>query len=260
MTIRTFTITVATRVENPRPTTTGVEGGVDYDAELTLTHESGATSQWRGEVTYAPAQYDGRLIPCGPPVDRWMSDSLTRALREPRIARHRKLLEAITESLGSGEGIKSSDVSIDRVLPAEWSPEWSPERTFMGTPKKFMKDFQIGDRVVLARPWYCRGRVHTVTAIDGRYATVNRGNKYTGVGVDDLRHAEGAELLVTPYELTDDQIAAYARDLHQDPLAPESRARRDCLTATRCLNEALRLAAKARIARAINDRILHGTP
>jgi hypothetical protein len=90
---------------------------------------------------------------------------------------------------------------------------------------------------------------------------VKDGNTFTGVSVDDLRHIEGAELLVTPYDLTGEQIVAYERRLpRQDPLQPESRARRDCFIATRGVDEATRFEARTRIAQAINEHILRGAP
>ena len=112
MTNRALTIAITTRVENPRPTTTGVKDGVDYDAEVMVTNEAGITSRWRGEVTYAPAQYDGALVPYGPSVDYWMSGSLIKAINEPWIAAHGKLVKAITKSLGGGEGTEFLDVSL----------------------------------------------------------------------------------------------------------------------------------------------------
>jgi len=112
MTDQALTIVVTTRVEKPRPTTTGVKNGVDYDAEVVVTDEAGITSRWSGEVTYAPAQYDGTLVPYGPSVDYWMSGSLISALKEPWIAAHGKLVKAITKSLGGGEGTESFDVSL----------------------------------------------------------------------------------------------------------------------------------------------------
>lgn len=105
-------IAVTTRVDNPRPTTTGVKNGIDYDAEVLVTDEAGITSRWSGEVTYAPSQYDGALIPYGPSIDHWMSGSLIKALNEPWIAAHRKLVKAITKSLGGGEGVESFDVAL----------------------------------------------------------------------------------------------------------------------------------------------------
>lgn len=68
--------------------------------------------------------------------------------------------------------------------------------------------YSVGDSVVLLRPWYRRGRVHTVSSIDGKYATVRLDCTFLGVSLEDLLPAEGAELLTTPYELTDDQIRA----------------------------------------------------
>jgi len=107
-----LTIAVTTRVENPRPTSTGVKAGVDYDAEIMVTDEAGITSRWSGEVTYAPSRHDGTLVPYGPSVDYWMSGSLIKALNEPWIAAHGKLVKAITKSLMGGEGIESFDVSL----------------------------------------------------------------------------------------------------------------------------------------------------
>jgi hypothetical protein len=112
MTNNALAIAVTTRVENPRPTTTGVKNGVDYDAEVMVTDEAGITSRWSGEVTYAPAQADGSLVPYGPSVEHWMSGSLIKAINEPWIVAHGKLVKAITKSLGGGEGIESFDVML----------------------------------------------------------------------------------------------------------------------------------------------------
>lgn len=107
-----LTIAVTTRVENPSPTTTGVKDGVDYDAEMMVTDEAGATYKWRGAVTYAPAQYDGKLVPYGPSIDHWMSGPLVKAINTPWIAAHSKLVKAIVKSLGGGEGTESFDVTV----------------------------------------------------------------------------------------------------------------------------------------------------
>jgi hypothetical protein len=111
MTKPASTIAITTVVENPRPTSTGVAKGVDYDADIMVTDEAGITTRWRGELTYAP-QHDGTLVPYGNSVDYWMSGSLIKALNTPWIAAHSKLVKAITKSLGGGEGTESFDVSL----------------------------------------------------------------------------------------------------------------------------------------------------
>ncbi len=63
-----MTITIETRIENPRPTTTGVTGGVDYDASLWVTDEAGERSHWDGELTYAPGA-DVESLGDGPGIE-----------------------------------------------------------------------------------------------------------------------------------------------------------------------------------------------
>jgi len=71
--------------------------------------------------------------------------------------------------------------------------------------------------------------------------------------LDDQQHIEESDPFVAPYSLTTEQIIAYERGLpHQDPLQPESQARRDCFTATRSAGRP-RFDARVRIARSIND-------
>lgn len=106
-----MTITIETRVENPRPTTTGVTGGVDYDASLWVTDEAGERSHWGGELTYAPGA-DGALQPYGGSVDHWIGDSLMDAIRTPWIAAHERLVAAIVRSLGDGPGVETIEVVL----------------------------------------------------------------------------------------------------------------------------------------------------
>lgn len=104
-------ITVTTRVTRPRPTGTDVNLGVDYDAELSVTDEAGVTSMWTGELTYAPG-HDGNLEPYGNGLDHWMTHGIIKALETPWIAAHERLVDAIVESLGGGEGVETIQVSL----------------------------------------------------------------------------------------------------------------------------------------------------
>lgn len=107
------TITIETSVSNPRPTDVGVRDGVDYDAELWVTDETGERFGWRGELTYAPAQHDhDQLVPYGGGIDHWMSSDLISAIRTPWIAAHQSLVDAIVQSLGSGEGNETIEVRL----------------------------------------------------------------------------------------------------------------------------------------------------
>lgn len=102
---------VRTRVKNPRPTATGVRNGIDYDAELWVQDEVGEVYAWHGGLTYAP-DHDGRLVPYGNRLEMWMEHSLSKALNEPWIAAHRRLVEAIVASLGGGEGNEEFEVEL----------------------------------------------------------------------------------------------------------------------------------------------------
>src|SRR4051812_36862638 len=100
---RGIKIRVETIVRNARPTSYDVHDGVDYDAWLTVTDEAGITSAWRGELTYSP-DHDGNLVPYGTSIHTWMSAGLIRGVREPWIAAHDRLVDAIIEALGGGVG------------------------------------------------------------------------------------------------------------------------------------------------------------
>jgi hypothetical protein len=106
-----ITITVHTSIATPRPTTTGVRDGIDYDAELVIIDEVGETRRWSGELTYAPGR-DGALVPYGGQLDHWVSDSLLRALRTPWIAAHKALVDQIVESLSTGPGREMFKVKL----------------------------------------------------------------------------------------------------------------------------------------------------
>lgn len=70
----TTTITEIT-ASNPRPTDTGVTGGIDFDVSIALDGRA-----LTGEVTLAPGR-DGDLEPYGDP-DHWVSGALLAELRE----------------------------------------------------------------------------------------------------------------------------------------------------------------------------------
>lgn len=100
-------ITIKTSVENPRPTTTGVRDGVDFDATVYLAEEG---VEWRFTITLTcvPAADDPRyLVPYGTSVDQWMSKS---PRNWPAWAQaHEKV---IVESLAGGEGVEEIEVEL----------------------------------------------------------------------------------------------------------------------------------------------------
>lgn len=105
-------ITITIRVENPRPTRTDVDGGVDYDAAIAVTDEAGVTSRWSGHVTYEPDPVNGGLVPTGHARDCWMSSDLIAAIETSWIAAHDQIVHAIVKSLGGGEGVETFEVAL----------------------------------------------------------------------------------------------------------------------------------------------------
>lgn len=70
--------------QNPRPSTClDINGAVDLDVTVTIPSATPGLSDESvlGEVTLAPAQYDGRLAPYGTSADQWCSGGLLARLR-----------------------------------------------------------------------------------------------------------------------------------------------------------------------------------
>lgn len=107
-----ITVHVTTRVESPSPTSTDVEGGVDYQAEIRLVDEAGQAHRWSGQVTYAPDHEAGRLRPVGDSRDCWISRELLAALETPWVAAHDDLVRRIVRSLGGGPSVESYEVVL----------------------------------------------------------------------------------------------------------------------------------------------------
>lgn len=104
-------IKVTTRIQSPRPTSTDVPNGVDYDVELWVIDEVGATNRWDGEVTYAP-NHEGNLVPYGDGLDHWLSGSLISAIDKSWLSAHPRLVKAIVNSLANGEGVDEFEVTL----------------------------------------------------------------------------------------------------------------------------------------------------
>jgi hypothetical protein len=105
-------ITIETSVARPRPTTTGVPHGIDYDADLWITDEAGVRHHWAAGLTYAPDPGRGDLVPYGNAIDHWMGDELVSAIRRPWVAAHPRLVEVIINSLGDGPGDETIEVTL----------------------------------------------------------------------------------------------------------------------------------------------------
>lgn len=104
-------IQVTTRVESPTPTTTDVEGAVDYQAEICLVDEAGHRRRYYGVVTYAP-DVNGGLRPVGDSLDCWVGPDLMAAIRTPWVAAHEALVRGIVKSLAGGPGVESFEVEL----------------------------------------------------------------------------------------------------------------------------------------------------
>lgn len=107
-----MTIIVTTRVGNPSPTVTDTPDGIDYAAEIHVTDEAGITSVWQGSLIFAPDRINRGFAPVGDSRDCWMSPEMIQAIETPWIAAHEHLVNAIVESLRSGEGIETFEVEV----------------------------------------------------------------------------------------------------------------------------------------------------
>lgn len=82
---------------NVRPSTyTDTDGAVDIDVTVTL-----EGLMLEGEVTLAPAQYDGSLGAFGESPDQWVSGDLLRYLRTLDDSDFRSALDALESAAGA---------------------------------------------------------------------------------------------------------------------------------------------------------------
>lgn len=101
-------LTIRTTIGNPTPTSTDVADAVDFDAEISITDETGEVYLWRGEITLAP-NHEGVLTSFGDSSDCWMSQHLVAFMHDGRWG---WVQRSIVQSLAAGEGVESWTVVV----------------------------------------------------------------------------------------------------------------------------------------------------